>query len=235
MSVIEDVLKGYEIVDLAITFEERMPMSQIPFAKVEWKSHKKGDEWSTSMLIMWEHHGTHVDAPAHFTGKDGYWIDQIPLESWMGACCVLHFTEKQDNEEVTVEDIKKWEKQYGEIKKGDIVIFDYGWIKKKWKVPIGIEDQPYYKNNPGLSLDAANYLIDKGIKLIGQDAATVNPYIVTSPISAEEPVLSNNILVCEGLMNLEKLPPRGAYFIALPLKVKGGSGCPVRAIALCPK
>jgi kynurenine formamidase len=89
------------------------------------------------------------------------------------------------------------------------------------------------KNNPGLSEAAAKLLVERGVKLVGGDTPTIdsdaNP---TEP--AHRVLLPKNILVLENAKNLGELPPRGAYFIGLPLKIKDGTGCPVRAIAFVP-
>lgn len=229
---IESVLKNYKIIDLTHTMEEEMPRPQVPYGHIPWKSYAKGDAFNTNMFLVFEHAGTHVDAPIHLGGVEGQSIDQIPPESWMGSCVVLDMSHKVENEEVSAEEILDWESKHGNIDEGSIVLFYYGW-ERNWTTKHGVENQPYLKNCPGLSEEAANLLAERKIKLVGGDTPTIdsdaNP---TEP--AHRVLLPKHILVLENAKNLGELPPRGAYFIGLPLKIKDGTGCPVRAIALVP-
>ena len=229
---IETVLKKYKIIDLTHTLEEEMPRPQVPYGHIPWKSHAKGDAFNTNMFLVFEHAGTHVDAPIHLGGVKGPSIDQIPPDQWMGPCMVLDMSHKAENEEVSAEEILAWENKHGKIETGSIALFYYGW-EKNWTTQHGVENQPYLKNNPGLSEKAAELLAERGVKLVGGDTPTIdsdaNP---TEP--AHRVLLPRHILVLENAKNLGKLPPRGAYFIGLPLKIKNGTGCPVRAIALVP-
>lgn len=228
-----EILKNLNVVDLSHTFESWMPRPQVPYGHIPWKSYEKGDTFNTFMFLMFEHAGTHVDAPIHLGGVDGPSIEDIPLEKWMGPCCVIDMRNKKEREEVSREDIKTWEKKYGLINKNDIVLFSFGW-EKNWGTSHGVENQPYMKNNPGISKDAASYLVEKKIKMVGGDIPTID-----SDSNPDEPahkiLLPNHTLIMENLMNLDKLPPKGAFILALPLKIKNGTGCPVRAIAFIPK
>lgn len=230
---IESILKTYKVVDLSHTFEDGMPRPQVPYGHIPWKSYEKGDEFNTFMFLVFEHAGTHVDAPIHLGGVKGQSIDEVPLEKWMGPCNVLDMSHKEERDEVLAEDVLEWENQYGEIEEGSIVLFHFDW-EKNWTTTYGVENQPYLRNNPGLSEDAAKLLVQRGVKLVGGDTPTIdsdgNP---TEP--AHRVLLPEHILVLENAKNLSKLPPKGAFFIGLPLKIKDGTGCPVRAIAITPK
>ena len=230
---LESIMKDYKVIDLTHRFEEEMPRPQVPYGHIPWKSYAAGDGFNTYMFLVFEHAGTHVDAPIHLGGVEGQSIDQIPPEKWMGPCCAIDMTHKSENEEVTAEEIKDWEKKHGTLEKDAIVLFNYGW-EKNWTTKYGVENQPYLKNNPGLSEEAAQLLAQRGVKLVGGDTPTVdsdaNP---TEP--AHRVLLPKHILILENAKNLDKLPPRGAYFIGLPLRIKEGTGCPVRAIALVHK
>ena len=230
---IESVLKNYKVVDLSHTFEKSMPRPQVPYGHIPWKSYEKGDEFNTFMFLVFEHAGTHVDAPIHLGGVEGQSIDEIPPEKWMGQCNVLDMSHKKEKEEVSAEEVLNWESENGEIEEDSIVLFNFNW-EKNWTTNYGVENQPYLKNNPGLSEEAAKILVKRGVKLVGGDTPTIdsdrNP---TEP--AHRVLLPAHVLVLENAKNLGKLPPKGAYFIGLPLKIKNGTGCPVRAIALVPK
>lgn len=230
---IEKVLSGYRIIDLTHVMEEEMPRPQVPFGHIPWKSYEKGDDFNTYMFLVFEHAGTHVDAPIHLGGVEGSSIDQIPAERWMGMCSVLDMTHKKKREEVTAEEIAEWEERHGEIEEDSVVLFNFGW-EKNWTTEHGVENQPYLKDNPGLSEEAALLLAERGVKLVGGDTPTIdsdaNP---TEP--AHRVLLPRHILVLENARNLGELPPKGAYFVGLPLKIREGTGCPVRAIAFVPR
>lgn len=229
---IESILKNYRIIDLTHTLEEEMPRPQVPYGHIPWKSFEKGDGFNTYMFLVFEHAGTHVDAPIHLGGVEGPSIDQIPPEKWMGPCSVLDMSHKTENEEVSAEDILAWEKSHGEIEEDSIVLFYFGW-EKNWTTKHGVENQPYLKNNPGLSEETAKLLAKRGVKLVGGDTPTIDSD-ANSTEPAHRVLLPRHILVLENAKNLGKLPPKGAYFIGLPLRIKEGTGCPVRAIALVP-
>ncbi|MFH1180252.1 MAG: cyclase family protein [Candidatus Bathyarchaeota archaeon] len=230
---LESTLRNYRVIDLSHRFEEEMPRPQVPYGHIPWKSYAKGDAFNTNMFLVFEHSGTHVDAPIHLGGVEGPSIDEIPPEMWMGPCSVLDMSHKGENEEVSAEDIVEWENTHGAIERDTVALFHYGW-DKNWTTKYGVEKQPYLKNNPGLSEDAAHLLAERGVKLVGGDTPTIdsdaNP---TEP--AHRVLLPRHILVLENAKNLGELPPKGAYFIGLPLRIKDGTGCPVRAIALVPR
>ncbi len=230
---IETLLEKYEIVDLSHTFEEGMPRPQVPYGHIPWKSYERGDEFNTFMFLVFEHAGTHVDAPIHLGGVEGQSIEEIPPEKWMGPCSVLDMSNKGEREEVSAEEIIEWEKRHGTIEKDSIALFHFNW-EKAWTTEHGVENQPYLKNNPGLSEEAAKLLVERGVKLVGGDVPTIdsdaNP---TEP--AHRVLLPAHVLVLENAKNLGELPPKGAYFIGLPLKIRNGTGCPVRAIAFKPR
>lgn len=186
---------------------------------------------------MFEHHGTHVDAPRHY--KQGTrWIDEIPLDTWMGPCHMIDKSSKGENQAVTREEIEEWERRYGKIGRGDIVLFNFGW-HRKWSrsMPMSVDYPPLYlRDFPGVSEDGATYLLTKGVKIVGSDTTSLDPYPLL--VSKEEPahvqLLSNNVIIMENVANLDMLPPRGAFLVAFPIRIKEGSGSPVRPIAFVP-
>jgi kynurenine formamidase len=228
-----EVLKGYRVVELSHVLEEGMPRPQVPYGHIPWKSYERGDAFNTFMVLVFEHAGTHVDAPVHLGGVNGPALDRIPAEAWMGELAVLGFRGKGEGETVTVEEIRVWEAVHGEIGEGAVVVFDFGWAER-WTVDHGVENQPYHGDNPGLSGEAAGYLADKGVKLVGGDVPTVD---VGSDLlePAHRVLLPRGVLVLENATNLGELPPQGAFFVGLPLRIRGGTGYPVRAVAFVPK
>jgi kynurenine formamidase len=233
MNNLSETLKGYDVVDLTHTLEEGMPRPQVPYGHVPWKSEANGDGFNTFMILVFEHAGTHVDAPIHLAGTRGATLNEIPPTSWMGPVSCLDMSHKKEREYITLADVKGWEQKHGAIEEGEVVLLNTGW-ERNWRVPSGVEKQPYLKNNPGLHEEAAKYLADRGVKLVGGDIPTID-----SDASPEEPahkaLLPRGVLILENASNLNRVPPKGAFFVGLPLKIHGGTGCPVRAIALAPR
>jgi kynurenine formamidase len=227
-----EFLKNYKIVDLSHTFEESMPRPQVPYGHIPWKKFEKGDPFNTYMILVFEHAGTHVDAPIHLGGIDGPTIDEIPLDSWMGEAYVLDFTHKKEKEYAMVNEVKKWEKDNSAISEGSVVLFYFGW-DKNWTTDYGVENQIYLKNNPGISEGVAEYLVMKKVKIVGGDIPTIDSD--ADPLEkAHRILLPSGVHIIENLSNLCALPPTGSFVVANPLKIKGGTGCPVRAFAFVP-
>ena len=232
-NTLAEAIGGYEVVDLTHTLEEGMPRPQVPYGHVPWKSEAHGDGFNTFMILVFEHAGTHVDAPIHLAGTHGATIGEVPLDRWMGPISCLDMSHKKERDFVTRDDVEEWERRHGAIEWGDIVLLNTGW-ERNWHVPSGVEKQPYLKNNPGLHEEAARYLAERGVKLVGGDIPTID-----SDARPDEPahkvLLPKGVLILENACNLKRVPPKGAYFFGLPLKIGEGTGSPVRAIALVPK
>jgi kynurenine formamidase len=233
MSKFTDLIKDYNLVDLSHTLEESMPRPQVPYGHIPWKDHEKGDSFNTFMILVFEHAGTHVDAPIHLGGVEGPTIDEIPLSRWMGDAYVLDMTHKKENEYVTIDEVEQWESKYGVIPEESVVLFNFGWYKN-WTNNYGVENQIYLKNNPGIDEDVAKYLASKKTKIVGGDIPTIDSD--ADPLEkAHRILLPAGVLIIENLANLDSLPPLGSFLIATPLKIKEGTGCPVRAFAFTPK
>ena len=232
MVSLAEALKGYRVVELSHVLEEGMPRPQVPYGHIRWKSHARGDAFNTFMVLVFEHAGTHVDAPVHLGGVGGPGLDGIPAEAWMGELVVLGFRGKGEGKAVTVEEVREWEAVHGDIEEETIVLFDFGWAER-WTTERGVENQPYHGDNPGLSEEAAAYLADKGVKLVGGDVPTID--VGSDPVEpAHRVLLPRGVLVLENAANLGEVPPRGAFFVGLPLRIRGGTGFPVRAVAFVP-
>lgn len=234
---LKDLFEGYKIIDLSHTFEEKMPTypTHSKFYHLPWDSSR--DPAIMYQILMHEHNGTHIDAPLHFmekdTNREKYGISKVPIKKLMGPCLTLNFSFSSPEHIVTDKQIQEWEENNVQIGEGDIVIFNFGWWKR-WKSVSGGET--IIKHWPGLGDSATRYLMEKKIKAAGTDCLALDSYSLA--ISGEAPshklLLPNQILIIENLDNLDKLPVR-CFFIALPLKIKEGSGSPIRPIALIPR
>ena len=186
-----------------------------------------------------EHGGTHLDAPVHFSeGK--LTADRIPLVQLTGRSVVIDVSKQSaiDRDyQVTVEDVQAWETANGAIPDSSILLFRTGYGK-------------YYPNRasyfgttargkeaipllhfPGISPQAAEWLVNnRVVKAVGLDTPSLD-YGQSSDFKTHRILMDRNIIGFENLANLEQLPIKGAFVVALPMKIGGGSGGPLRIIA----
>jgi len=239
----KEFLANYRLVDLTHVLEEGTPCF-LPYHHMAWVSRDMGDGYNAYVLQIPEHHGTHVDAPSHVGGRR--WLDDVDLNVWHGPCQVINLEGKKSGEEVLAADIKKWEMTHDRLVRGDVVLLRYGW-DKRWAVKNRRHNRrrlgSYLRDFPGLSEEAAAYLAGSQVRLVGTDTATVDSFSAfmrSQTLGKTEPahiklLRENDIPIVEGLRNLGRLPPKGAYFFAFPLSIKHGSGSPVRAVAFVPR
>ena len=184
-----------------------------------------------------EHGGTHIDAPRHFA-KDGMTVDELPIENLMGNLVVINVTaqaKKNPDYAITVNDLKAFEKKYRHLTEQDVVVFYTGW-GKYWqdkKKYLGTDKFNDVKNLhfPGLSKEAALYLVSHNIKGIGIDTASMDPGN-SQDFWTHRVILGANKYGIENLANVKLLPAIGAKIIIAPMKISGGSGAPTRVYAI---
>lgn len=186
-----------------------------------------------------EHGGTHMDAPAHFAR--GKWsADEVPLKRLIGAACVSDLSKKVGANAdflISKEDIQGWEKKNGAVSRGCIFLVRTGW-DKRWpnkKKYLGTDKKGDVENLhfPGFSKEAAEYLVSKKVAAVGLDTPSLD-YGQSKLYPAHQTLGKGNIPGFENVAHLSKLPATGARVIALPMKIGGGSGGPLRIIAELP-
>jgi len=202
-----------------------------------------GFYYSANNFSTAEHGGTHLDAPIHFA-ENGLTVDQIPLESLIGPAIKIDVSEKAlANRDylISINDLKSWESTAGmHIPKGSIVLLETGYSKfypdhikymgTDQRGPEAIKLLHF----PGLSEEAATWLTEnRSIKAIGIDTPSID-YGQSKLFKAHVVLLSNNIPAFENLTNLDQVPTIDFQVIALPMKIKRGSGAPLRAVAFIP-
>lgn len=180
------------------------------------------DGYNLELIFLSSHSGTHIDAPFHFIDK-GLKIDKIPLKRLV-CDAVLFRIKKRQNQAITKKDIIEFEKKHGKISNNSTIIFATGWYKN-------LSKKHYFDNNPGLSINAARYLVSKKINLVGIDSPSID-LGKDSSFSVHHVLLSRDVLIVENLCNLEKISGVHFKLIVLPLKLKGATGSPVRAIVI---
>jgi kynurenine formamidase len=233
-----------KLVDLTHDFDERTiywPNAQ-PFRweKESWGRTPGGYWYTAARYGASEHGGTHLDSPVHF-GEGQATSEQIPLARLTGPAAVIDVSAAcaQDADyRVRVEDITDWERAHGRLPDGAIVIIRTGW-GSRWPdreryLGSGAPGDVANLHFPGLSREAAELLArDRRIDGVGIDTASLD-HGPSRDFIAHQVLNGAGIYGLENLAALERLPPSGATIIALPMKIKGGTGGPVRAIALLP-
>jgi len=200
----------------------------------------KGYFYSAYRYSAAEHGGTHIDAPVHFA--KGHWtVDAIPLEQLMSDGIVIDVTAqcaKDRDYLVSVADFENWERQNGRIPPGAIVFLRTGFAKyyPDRKTYLGTDERGAEAvpklHFPGLDPAAARWLTqNRSIKAIGLDTASIDRGQSTL-FESHRVLFEKNIPALENVANLDQLPVKGFGVIALPMKIKGGSGGPVRIVAL---
>jgi kynurenine formamidase len=187
-----------------------------------------------------EHVGTHLDAPFHFA--EGKWTtEQIPLGRTIGAGVVVTIRRQADKDAdylLKVEDLRAWEKLYGTIPAGAIVLIHTGWGKywgdrKRYfgtDEPGNVMDLHF----PGVSKEAAEFLAkQRNVNAVGIDTPSID-HGPSRDFIAHQILGAANVPIFENVAALEKLPAKGATIFALPMKIQGGSGAPLRIFALLP-
>ena len=200
----------------------------------------KGYYYAANRFSTAEHGGTHIDAPVHFA-RGRHTVDQIPLEQLMGSALVVDVSKQcqaNPDYQVSVSDFQTWEKTNGAIPKDAIVLLRTGY-SKYWpdrKKYLGTDERGAQAvpklHFPGLNPEAARWLTQqRSIKAIGLDTASID-YGQSTLFESHRALFEKNIPAFENLDNLDKLPLKGFYLVALPMKIKGGSGGPLRVIAI---
>jgi kynurenine formamidase len=189
-----------------------------------------------------EHGGTHLDAPIHFQAE-GQTTDEVPLDSLIGPAVVIDVKDKVSADRgygITVADITAWESTHGRIDKRPIVLFNTGsaalwpdaeaYLGTGRRGPGGVAEL----NFPGLTPDAADFLAnERSVRAVGLDTPSLD-MANSASFLVHRILFDRNIPGFENVASLDGVPATGAYVFALPMKIKGGSGGPLRLVAFVP-
>lgn len=204
---------------------------------------QKGYYYSAYSFCMAEHGGTHLDAPVHFAeGRES--VDEISLEKLTGEGILIDVSEKalaDPDYLVTVSDFTDWEAVNGMRVDNKIVFLKTGYAqywpdreKYMGTSELGPDAVPLL-HFPGLSPEAATWLTEnRSIKAIGLDTPSID-YGQSDNFSAHRILFEKNIPAFENLALTDELPSVGFYVVALPIKIAGGSGAPMRIVTFLPK
>jgi len=234
-------ISEYRLVDLGHSYGDDTlywPTAPSRFEKtvISFGETESGGFYSAFSICTPEHGGTHLDAPMHFA-RDGLPTERIPLENLIAPAAVIDVSDKaaaNKNYLLSVDDVLLFEKQNGRIEPGTIILLRTDW-SKYWPDAKAYMGEVSKLEFPSYGEDAARLLVeDRKVAILGVDTASTDfgtsEEFVVHRIAAE-----NNVSNLENLTNLDKLPQTGALIIALPMKIEGGSGGPVRVVALVPR
>ena len=202
----------------------------------------KGFYYTAYNFSAAEHGGTHLDAPIHFAENRNS-VDAIPLEQLIGQGVVIRIADKvaaDRNYQLSVDDVQAWENAHGTLPDGAILLIDTGssqlWPNRNAYMGTNErgEEALTKLKFPGIHPTTAKFLAtQRNIKAVGLDTPSLD-YGGSNHFETHQILFEKNIPGFENVTNLDKLPVKGATIIALPMKIKEGSGGPLRIIALLP-
>jgi kynurenine formamidase len=226
------------VVDLTHTINERVPTFE-PAQKDAYQAETiatiEKDHYFARKISLPEHFGTHIDAPAHFSR--GLWtVDQIPPERLIAPMVVLDVSANTKNHpdyQISVDDIARWEQANGQIPLGAVVMVHTGW-DSRWDSPNRYRnaDAKGIMHFPGYSRDAAQFLVEgRNVLGLGIDTLSVD-YGPSQDFDVHHYALAHSLYHLENVANLDRVPVSGVTVVVAPAKLEGGSGGPVRILAL---
>lgn len=200
---------------------------------------EQGFFYSAYSFTTAEHGGTHIDAPVHFAEGKNH-VNEIPLEQLIGTAVVIDVTDRAQEDRdhrVSVADFEAWENTHGTIPDQAIVLLKTGfgqywpdaerYLGTARRGPEAVAELSF----PGLAPAAASWLMDqRRIKAVGIDTASID-YGKSTHFETHVALMNRNVPAFENVANLDRLPATGVYVVALPVKIRGGSGGPLRIIA----
>lgn len=209
-----------KLIDLTAPMQDGDPtMPMDPKLSISWHCTLETLGYNLSRVVTSTHQGTHIDAPRHFF-KNGECVDEIALERLVVRAVKVNLTNKKAHEAIEPADLKPYEKF---IDEGCCVLLQTGWEKQFPKME-------FFSDFPYVTKKLADWFVAKKVGLVGMDMPTPNG---TDWKYVHLKMLGAGVLIVEGLVNMAELPENETFtFFALPLKLKGRDGSPIRAIAV---
>lgn len=210
---------GQRIVDLSLTLRAGMRG-----VAMEPNTSIADTGYNTTNLHLLSHAGTHMDAPRHFL-VDGGSMDGMSLDRCVGPAWVVDLSHKEPHSLITVADlapVAAW------VEPGTRLL-----LRTDWDLQVGLPD--FRTHLPRISLELARWLVERGVALLGvqtPSVASLRPEDHAELVDVHQTLLRGGVVIVEGLANLRELRRDRVQFIALPLKLEGCDGSPVRAIAI---
>lgn len=223
----------YQLIDLTHTLDENSPAwdEDCGFSSstvLDYADCTNETRFRVQHITMPAGMGTHMDAPSHCC-PEGLSIDQITPDQLVASCVLIDVSPKaHEFYKVTPQDITDFEKTHGQIQPESFVIIKTGW-SALWDNPI------HYRNDhkfPSVAAETANLLVSRGIVGLGID--TLSPDRPDDGYPVHRILLSSGRYIVENIANSEKLPPKGAFVMAFPLKISQATEAPMRLMGLLP-
>ena len=254
MSVLRDLVDGIrgggiEVLDLTAPLGEKTPILSLPeqFGQtVPFTLHEisryddRGPAWYWNNFTTGEHTGTHFDAPVHWvTGRDGEDVSQVAPARLIAPAVVLDFSAESAADPdflLDIDHVKAWEAQHGPLPDGGWLLYRTGWDVRAHDQAEFLNADETGPHTPGMSAACARFLAEEtpiagiGVETVGTDAGAAHSFDPAFPCHSF--LLGAGKYGLTQLRNLDRLPATGAVVIAGPLPIVGGSGSPVRVLAL---
>ncbi|MBP2702213.1 cyclase family protein [Microbispora sp. RL4-1S] len=254
MSVLRDLVEGIrggsiEVIDLTAPLSETTPILSLPepFGQTEpftlreiSRYDDRGPAWYWNNFTTGEHTGTHFDAPVHWvTARDGEDVSQVPPARLLAPAVVLDFSARSADDPdflLEIDHVKEWEAEHGPLPDGGWLLYRTGWDARAHDQARFLNADETGPHTPGISVECARHLAEGtpiaglGVETVGTDAGAAHSFDPAFPCHSF--LLGAGKYGLTQLRNLDRLPPTGAVIVAGPLPIVGGSGSPVRVLAL---
>ena len=205
------------VIDLSLAINDGMRGVNVSVAK-----RLDVDGWNATTLNLYSHCGTHMDAPRHFL-PGGASLDQQDLNVCVGPASIVNIAPASPKQLITIEHLGALADAIGP---GTRLLFRTDWYQR--------HGTPEYRDElPRISLELAKWLVERRVALIGVEPPSVADVNNMSELTeVHQTLFRGNVVIVEGLARLDQITSSSVEFIALPLKISGGDGSPVRAIAI---
>lgn len=254
MSVLRNLLEsirngGVEVIDLTAPLSSETPIlrlpepfgNTVPFTLKEISRYDdRGPAWYWNDISTGEHTGTHFDAPVHWvTGRDGEDVSQVPVDRLIAPAVVLDLSAEAGEDPdflLEIEHVKAWQEANGPLPDGGWLLYRTGWDARSHDQERFLNADEAGPHTPGISAECARWLAEEtpiaglGVETVGTDAGAAHGFEPAFPCHSF--LLGAGKYGLTQLRNLDRLPVTGAVVVAPPLPIVGGSGSPVRVLAL---
>lgn len=205
------------VIDLSHPYSEKFLNFSIESCKT-----MEANGWNASTLKFYSHCGTHMDAPIHFNVSNKT-IDQIPVSNFVGKAWVIDATSVGAKGLITTDEIDFGIKE--QFKPGDSFLIRTDWYKN-------VHTSKYRNELPRISEELANWCVTHKVKMLGVEPPSVADVNNLEEVTRIHKILLKDVIIIEGLANLDQLKSKSVELIALPLKIADGDGAPARVIAI---
>ncbi|OUC92853.1 cyclase family protein [Streptosporangium minutum] len=254
MSVLRNLVEsirngGVEVIDLTAPLSSETPIlrlpepfgNTVPFTLKEISRYDdRGPAWYWNDISTGEHTGTHFDAPVHWvTGRDGEDVSQVPVDRLIAPAVVLDLSAEAGGDPdflLEIEHVKVWQEANGPLPDGGWLLYRTGWDARSHDQERFLNADEAGPHTPGVSVECARWLAEEtpiaglGVETVGTDAGAAHGFEPAFPCHSF--LLGAGKYGLTQLRNLDRLPVTGAVVVAPPLPIVGGSGSPVRVLAL---